>query len=68
MKTQLYELAELLRENGGPVPMSRSGIYLAARKGDIPTTRIGRRIFVPSWYVDSLLEIPIVPTLQSVLQ
>ena len=55
---KLYELPELLAINGGPLPMSRAGIYAAAAKGDIPTVRIGKRIFVPSWAVDKLLNPP----------
>lgn len=51
----LYELPELLRKNGGPIPMSRAGIYAAVKSGVIPSVRVGRRVFVPSWYVDSLL-------------
>ncbi|CVK18402.1 hypothetical protein [Sporomusa sphaeroides] len=51
----LYELPELLRKNGGPIPMSRAGIYAAVKKGVIPSVRVGKRVFVPSWYVDSLL-------------
>jgi len=54
----LYELPELLRKNGGPIPMSRAGIYLAVKNGGIPSVRVGRRVFVPSWYVDSLLNAP----------
>lgn len=55
---KLYELQELLSSKGGPIPMSRAGIYAAAAKGDIPTVNIGRRRFVPSWYVDRLLMPP----------
>lgn len=55
---KLYELPELLKENGGPIPMSRAGIYLAAKKGEIPSVHIGKRKFVPSWFVDKLLEKP----------
>lgn len=55
---KLYDLQELLAINGGPIPLSKAGIYSAAAKGDIPTVAIGRRIFVPSWYVDELLMPP----------
>ena len=54
----LYSIDELLRKNGGPLPLSRSGIYLAVNNGVIPTVSIGRRKFVPSWYVDGLLNPP----------
>ena len=55
---KLYELPELIKENGGPIPMSRAGIYLAVRNGTIPFVCIGRRKFVPSWFVDELLNQP----------
>lgn len=56
---KLYALQELLSVNGGPIPMSRAGIYAAAAKGDIPTVHIGRRKFVPSWYIRRLLMPPV---------
>jgi hypothetical protein len=56
----LYELPELLKINGGPIPMSRAGMYLAVKKGNIPSVRVGRRVFVPSWYVDSIMNPPII--------
>lgn len=55
---RLFDLQELLSENGGPIPLSRAGIYAAAAKGDIPTVNIGKRRFVPSWYIDRLLMPP----------
>lgn len=56
----LYELPELLKKNGGPIPLSRAGIYSAVKKGEIPSVRVGHRLFVPSWYVDTLLDRPVV--------
>ena len=56
----LYELSELLKKNGGPIPMSRAGIYSAVKNKSIPSVRIGHRVFVPSWYVDTLLDRPVV--------
>ena len=38
---KLYQLQELISVNGGPIPLSRAGIYNAAAKGDIPTVNIG---------------------------
>ena len=55
---RLFDLTSLIASNGGPIPISRAGIYAAAAKGDIPTVRIGRRRFVPSWFVDQLLTPP----------
>lgn len=58
LEKKLYELPELIRKNGGPIPMSLGGIYLAAKNGQIPTVKIGKRIFVPEWYVAQLLSRP----------
>lgn len=55
---KLYELPALLASNGGPIPLSRAGIYAAAANGDIPTVKIGRRRFVPSWFIEQLLTPP----------
>lgn len=55
---KLFDLPSLLASNGGPIPLSRAGIYAAAANGDIPTVRIGRRRFVPSWFIEQLLTPP----------
>ena len=55
---KLYEIKELLSINGGPLPISRAGLYAAATKNLIPVVKIGRRLFVPSWYIDQLLMPP----------
>ena len=55
---KLYEVEELLSENGGPIPLSRSGMYLMLNQGKVPSVRIGRRVYVPSWFIDSLLNPP----------
>lgn len=55
----LYEVEEVLKKNGGPLPMSKAGIYLACSKGAIPTVRVGRRLFIPSWWVDEMINKPI---------
>lgn len=46
----LYEISELLNL----IPMSKSGLYLAIKKGYIPSKRIGSRLFVPSYYIEQL--------------
>ena len=48
--SKLYDLTEI-REM---IPLSRAGVYLACKRGDIPTVKIGRRIFVPAWYIDEI--------------
>ena len=55
---KLYALQELISANGGPIPLSRAGIYNAAAKKKLPTVKIGSKIFVPSWYVEELLMPP----------
>ena len=56
---RLFDLQSLLASNGGPIPLSRAGIYAAAANGDIPTVKIGRRRFVPSWFIEQLLSPPV---------
>jgi len=51
---KLYDLEEVR----GIIPMSKAGIYKACAEGKIPTRKIGKRIFVPSWYIEKLLNEP----------
>jgi excisionase family DNA binding protein len=44
----LYEVAALLR-------ISRGSAYEAARRGEIPTIRIGRRLLVPTDALERML-------------
>lgn len=36
------------------IPMSKAGLYLACTRGDIPSVKIGRRVFIPSWWVEKV--------------
>jgi predicted DNA-binding transcriptional regulator AlpA len=54
VEKKLCDLEEVLQI----IPMSKAGIYLACSKGDIPTVRVGRRVFVPSWWIDQILSKP----------
>lgn len=36
--------------------LSLSGVYEAARKGDLPSVRIGRRLIFPKAAIDRLLQ------------
>jgi excisionase family DNA binding protein len=47
---RLDDLCELLK-------LSRSSLYAAAKSGDIPTIRIGRRILVPTAAVRRMLQL-----------
>lgn len=53
---KLYEIAEI--HKGRIIPMSLGGLYKACAEGKIPTVTIGKRMFVPSWYLDKLLNEP----------
>lgn len=55
---KLYEARWLIEKNGGPIPLSLAGLYKAIADKKVPSVSIGRRVFIPSWYVDSLLEKP----------
>lgn len=44
-----------LREALEYIPISRSHIYNAAKRGDIEVVRLGRRIFVRADYLNRLL-------------
>ena len=57
MKT-LFERKELLKKYGGPLPMSDAGFYKACATGKIATVRVGDRVFVPSWWVDKMVNPP----------
>ena len=41
------------------VPLSRSGLFQAIKRGEIPVIRVGKRIFIPSWWVDKIINPPI---------
>ena len=45
-----------IEEAGKLLGLGRSGTYEAARRGDIPTLRIGSRILVPKVALPKLLE------------
>ena len=53
---KLYEISEV--HNQGLIPMSLGGLYKAAKDGAIPTVKVGKRVFIPSWYIDKLLNEP----------
>jgi len=46
---------DLWPETGGILRLSKQSTYDAARRGDIPTIRIGRRILVPTAALARLL-------------
>lgn len=52
---RLYSVQEVLAKNGGPIPMSMSGIYQAIKKGAIPIVSIGKRKFIRGSFLRKLL-------------
>jgi hypothetical protein len=48
----VYSVDELVRAFGGR--RRRSAIYEDVRRGAIPSLRLGRRVFIPAWYVQGL--------------
>ena len=54
---KFYELDEL-RVEVFQNKISRAHIYNMVKKGDIPAVKVGRRLLVPSWYVNKLLHSP----------
>lgn len=55
MEKKLYTVKEALKI----VPFSIAGIYKACAEGKIPSVKVGKRIFIPSWYIDDLLNKPV---------
>ena len=50
----LYEVNEVLSKNGGILPLSKSTVYKLAREGKIPSTNLGRRVFILGSFIESL--------------
>lgn len=53
----LYSISEVIEANGGPIPMSKSGVYDAIRKGAIAEEhihRIGNRVFIKKSYIEKI--------------
>ena len=46
-----------LEEVAVPLRISRSSAYAAAKAGDIPTIRVGRRLLVPTAWVRRQLQL-----------
>lgn len=51
------QLVYTVPQAGAMLGLSRNGAYEAARRGDIPTIRIGARLIVPKIAFHRLLEI-----------
>ncbi|XFO68662.1 hypothetical protein SPSIL_048850 [Sporomusa silvacetica DSM 10669] len=40
------------------IPISRSGLYSAIKRGDFHIVNVGKRIFIPTWAIDELINAP----------
>jgi len=56
--TQLLSIPEIIEKYGTRIQWSRPFWYALARRGEIPTVRYGRKVCVPSWFLDQLLAGP----------
>jgi hypothetical protein len=48
----VYSVDEVVELFGGR--RGRSAVYEDLRRGTIPSLRLGRRLFIPGWYVEQL--------------
>lgn len=55
-KDKIERLTYTVEEAGRKLGVGRAAAYTAARRGDIPTIRVGRLIRVPKSAFDRLLE------------
>lgn len=54
METKLFTFNEAQKI----LPLSRSGMFQAAKRGDIPTVRVGKRVFIPAWWINKITSEP----------
>lgn len=52
--TKLFTVAEALEV----VPLSRSGMFQAIKREEIPVIRVGKRVFIPSWWIAKITQQP----------
>ncbi len=54
VQEKLYTVAEVLNI----IPVSRSGLYAALKRGEIASVGVGRRVLIPSWAIEKLTKAP----------
>ena len=52
------DVEELHKLMGGARKIAKGTIYGAIKRGDIPSVKIGRRAFIPKWYVEHITNPP----------
>ena len=50
----LYTVDEVLESNGGILPLSKSAVYKLIREKQIPSKRIGKRVFILGSFFDDM--------------
>ena len=50
----LYSVDEVLECNGGILPLSKSVVYKLIREKEIPSKRIGKRVFILRSFFDDM--------------
>lgn len=50
----LYSVDEVLESNGGILPLSKSVVYKLIREKEIPSKRIGKRVFILGSFFDDM--------------
>lgn len=55
MTKQLYTVDEVLERNGGILPLSKSAVYKLIREQEIPSRRIGKRVFILGSYLREIV-------------
>lgn len=51
----LYSVEEVLECNGGILPLSKSAVYKLIRENEIPSKRIGKRVFILGSFICELM-------------
>lgn len=56
MNKKLWTVEELISNDDGPFyrKLSKAGLYKLMADGRIPCVKIGRKVFVPDWFVQKL--------------
>lgn len=52
----LVEVEELRNATGKKI--AKGTIYAAIKRGEIPSVTVGRRVFIPRWFLDQILNPP----------
>ena len=60
IEKRYYAAKEVIVRNGGILPMSLSSVYAAIKKGQIPSIKVGKKMMIPYWFLESLLKEPAV--------